>query len=164
MDAGTMNSSSSLKAQSPFPLQELFLLRRNSKENLDRFRPNRSAMDMDYAHYMLTEGRKRKGKDNATAAMMSPSREAYRERLAEALNINRTRILAFKNKPPAPVGLIPRHHLFSPVKPTKPHRCIPQTSERTLEAPDIADDFYLNLLDWGSSNVVAIALENTVYL
>lgn len=26
------------------------------------------------------------------------------------------------------------------------------------------DGFYLNLLDWGSKNVLAIALENTVYL
>lgn len=33
-----------------------------------------------------------------------------------------------------------------------------------MDAPDIVDDFYLNLLDWGSSNVLAIALENTVYL
>jgi cell division cycle protein 20 (cofactor of APC complex) len=39
-----------------------------------------------------------------------------------------------------------------------------QTSERTLDAPDILDDFYLNLLDWGSGNVLSIALENTVYL
>ena len=41
---------------------------------------------------------------------------------------------------------------------------IMQTSERTLDAPDIVDDYYLNLLDWGSSNVLAIALGNTVYL
>lgn len=26
------------------------------------------------------------------------------------------------------------------------------------------DDYYLNLLDWGSANVLAIALGNTVYL
>ena len=39
-----------------------------------------------------------------------------------------------------------------------------QTSERTLDAPDLVDDFYLNLLDWGSSNVLAIALGNTIYL
>ncbi|CAI0434906.1 unnamed protein product [Linum tenue] len=39
-----------------------------------------------------------------------------------------------------------------------------QTSERTLDAPDLVDDFYLNLLDWGSSNVLAIALGSTVYL
>lgn len=39
-----------------------------------------------------------------------------------------------------------------------------QSSERTLDAPELVDDFYLNLLDWGSSNVLAIALSNTVYL
>lgn len=39
-----------------------------------------------------------------------------------------------------------------------------QTSERTLDAPDIIDDYYLNLLDWGSSNVLSIALGGTVYL
>lgn len=33
-----------------------------------------------------------------------------------------------------------------------------------MDAPDIEDDFYLNLLDWGSSNVLCIALGNIVYL
>jgi cell division cycle protein 20 (cofactor of APC complex) len=33
-----------------------------------------------------------------------------------------------------------------------------------LDAPYIVDDFCLNLLDWGSTNVVSIALENSVYL
>ncbi|PNX68765.1 anaphase-promoting complex subunit cdc20-like protein, partial [Trifolium pratense] len=28
----------------------------------------------------------------------------------------------------------------------------------------MADDFCLNLLDWGSSNAISIALENSVYL
>jgi len=39
-----------------------------------------------------------------------------------------------------------------------------QTPERTLDAPDLVDDYYLNLLDWGSRNVLSIALGNTVYL
>lgn len=39
-----------------------------------------------------------------------------------------------------------------------------QSAERTLDAPEIVDDYYLNLLDWGSSNVLAIALGSTVYL
>lgn len=39
-----------------------------------------------------------------------------------------------------------------------------QFPERTLDAPDLVDDYYLNLLDWSSRNVMAIALENTVYL
>ena len=33
-----------------------------------------------------------------------------------------------------------------------------------MDALDIQDNFYLNLLDWGSSNVLAIALGSTVYL
>ncbi|KAJ4828989.1 hypothetical protein Tsubulata_042016 [Turnera subulata] len=181
MDAGgvSMNfaasSSSASNAYSRFPLQEHhhFLPRKSSKENLDRFIPNRSAMDMDYAHYMLTEGRKL-GKENplgGQAGVCSPSKEAYRKQLAEALNLNRTRILAFKNKPPERMDMIHQALSYSssssPLrqpKPTKPRRCIPQSSERTLDAPDIVDDFYLNLVDWGSANVLAIALGSTVYL
>ncbi|KAI3457883.1 hypothetical protein Pfo_014546 [Paulownia fortunei] len=164
METGMINSSaSSNKTQSRCPLQEQLLHRRNSRENLDRFIPNRSAMDFDYAHYMLTEGKK--GKENP-AVSSSPSREAYRKQLAETFNMNRTRILAFKNKPPTPVEAIPNDFSLAAhqVKPAKPRRHIPQTSERTLDAPDLMDDYYLNLLDWGSSNVLSIALGNTVYL
>ncbi|CAL9006608.1 unnamed protein product [Prunus brigantina] len=155
-----MRSSYTLGSQSRCPLEERLLQKKNSRENLDRFIPNRSAMDFDFAHYMLTQGRK--GKEN-------PSRYGrdYRKQLAEAMNMNRTRILAFKNKPPAPVEPFPSYFSSLPQdKPAnpKPHRHIPQTSERTLDAPDLIDDYYLNLLDWGSSNVIAIALANTVYL
>ncbi|GMI89645.1 cell division cycle 20.1 [Hibiscus trionum] len=164
MDAGSLNSFSNLNGQSKWPLQEQLLLRRNSsKENMDRFIPNRSAMDFDYANYMLTEGRKIKEDQSAC----SPAKEAYRKLLAETLNMNRTRILAFKNKPPTAVEHFPSEHSTAsvhPTKSTKSRRHIPQSSERTLDAPDLVDDFYLNLLDWGSGNVLAIALGNTVYL
>ncbi|KAL6132324.1 hypothetical protein ACLB2K_070695 [Fragaria x ananassa] len=159
---GSMSSSSTYNSNSRGPLQEQFIQRKSSRENLDRFIPNRSAMDMGYAQSMLTDSRK--GKENP--AVSSPSREAYQRKLAEALNMNRTRILAFKNKPPAPVDLYPKDFFSSQTqdKPAKPRRHIPQTSERTLDAPDLVDDYYLNLLDWGSANVLAIALANTVYL
>jgi cell division cycle protein 20 (cofactor of APC complex) len=39
-----------------------------------------------------------------------------------------------------------------------------QSAERTLDAPDLVDDYYLNLMDWGSSNVLSIALGDTMYL
>jgi cell division cycle protein 20 (cofactor of APC complex) len=39
-----------------------------------------------------------------------------------------------------------------------------QFAERTLDAPGVVDDYYLNVLDWGSKNAVSIALENTLYL
>ncbi|XP_020208596.1 cell division cycle 20.1, cofactor of APC complex [Cajanus cajan] len=117
-------------------------------------------MDFDYAHYMLTKGNKR-GKEKENPEVTSPSRERCLKQLAEAFNMNRTRILAFKNKPLTPVELIPNFILSPPPpsKSSKPRRYIPQSSERTLDALDILDDFYLNLLDWGSRNVLSIPLE-----
>lgn len=96
-----------------------------NNEQLDRFIPNRSAMDFDYAHYMVTEGRKRK----ENSAPSSPSSEAYQKLLAEALNMDRTRILAFRNKPPKPVKLFPDHHSPHTSELKKARRHIPQVSD-----------------------------------
>ncbi|KAK2441538.1 cell division cycle 20.2, cofactor of APC complex [Trifolium repens] len=132
---------------------------RYRNENLDRFIPNRSAMDFDYAHCMLTEPYRKK---NNSSSITTPSSEAYRKALADAANLP-TRILAFRDKPPPN----PRNvEALSPPqsKPPKPKRYIPQNSERTLQAPGMLDDFSLNLLDWGKRNVVSVALDNMVLL
>lgn len=48
---------------------------------------------------------------------------------------------------------------------TSKERHISSTPERILDAPDLVDDFYLNLIDWGkSSNMIAVALLNSVFL
>ncbi|RAL48810.1 hypothetical protein DM860_001130 [Cuscuta australis] len=156
MVAGFRNPSMKMFRQYDLPPQT-----KRSHQNLDRFIPNRSAMDMDYAHFMVTEGCK--VKQNPVAR--SPSSEAYQKHLVEVFNMNR-RILAFKDKPPTPLRGFPYEDssVSYEARPTKPLRHIPQTSERTLDAPDIVDDYYLNLLDWGSSNVLSIALGSTVYL
>lgn len=36
----------------------------------------------------------------------------------------------------------------------KAYRHLPQAPERILDAPDLLDDYYLNLLDWSSQNTV----------
>ncbi|KAF3642122.1 putative growth-regulating factor 4-like [Capsicum annuum] len=116
-------------AQAKAPLRVLFWARRVAAQaialgqklhinlrgyKLDRFIPNRSAMDFDYAHYMLSGGKVTK----EHVGINSSSKEAYLKLLAQ----------------------------------------------RTLDAPDILEDFYHNLLDWGSNNVIAIGLGNFVYL
>lgn len=35
---------------------------------------------------------------------------------------------------------------------------------RILDAPGLSDDFYLNLLDWSSRDIIALGLENNVFL
>ncbi|KAF3642121.1 Cell division cycle 20.5, cofactor of APC complex [Capsicum annuum] len=100
---------------------------RSCCKKLDRFIPNYSAMDFDYAHYMLSGGKVKK----EHVGVNSSSKEAYLKLFV------------------TPQNRVPGRHT---------------SAERTLEAPDIPDDFYLNLLDWGSSNVIAIGLGNSVYL
>ena len=35
---------------------------------------------------------------------------------------------------------------------------------KVLDAPNLQDDFYLNLLDWSDRNQIAVALDNSVYV
>ncbi|CEF62665.1 Fizzy/cell division cycle 20 related 1 [Strongyloides ratti] len=41
---------------------------------------------------------------------------------------------------------------------------IPSESYRTLDAPDLIDDFYSNLIDWSSKNIIAVCLKNRLFL
>ena len=43
-------------------------------------------------------------------------------------------------------------------------RSIAQWPYKVLDAPKLVDDFYLNLVDWGSHEMVAVCLARNVYL
>lgn len=43
------------------------------------------------------------------------------------------------------------------------NRIIQSAPSRILDAPDIVDDYYLNLISWSSSNVLAVALGPSIY-
>ncbi|MFS7968585.1 putative transcription factor WD40-like family [Helianthus anomalus] len=50
------------------------------------------------------------------------------------------------------------------VTPPKPPRKVPKAPHKVLDAPSLQDDFYLNLVDWSSQNVLAVGLGSCVYL
>lgn len=69
----------------------------------------------------------------------------------------------------------PSHNIYSssPVSiesqrvlqsPRKTYRSVSKVPYKVLDAPDLADDFYLNLVDWSSKNVLGVGLSNCVYL
>eukprot|EP01018_Ginkgo_biloba_P032864 Gb_04004 [translate_table: standard] len=99
--------------------------------------------------------------------------EEYKKKLAEALlhdsSGKRAKILAFKRKPKTSSGF-GQHFLLDELfsdecsAVQKYYRHVPQSAERILDAPDMVDDYYLNLLDWSCNDVVAIALGSTAYL
>ncbi|XP_031495816.1 protein FIZZY-RELATED 2-like [Nymphaea colorata] len=66
---------------------------------------------------------------------------------------------------------LPRSHLRSDdalpdalPNPPKAPRKVPRSPYKVLDAPALQDDFYLNLVDWSSHNVLAVGLANCVYL
>jgi cell division cycle 20-like protein 1 (cofactor of APC complex) len=62
----------------------------------------------------------------------------------------------------SPVGIKSSHRLMN--LPQKRKRKIAKVPFKVLDAPSLADDFYLNLVDWSSLNVLAVGLGSCVYL
>nr|XP_026691443.1 fizzy-related protein homolog isoform X2 [Ciona intestinalis] len=61
----------------------------------------------------------------------------------------------------SPIGCKSQKLLRSP---RKPMRKIPKVPFKVLDAPELQDDFYLNLVDWSSSNILSVGLGACVYL
>ncbi|CAG9858269.1 unnamed protein product [Phyllotreta striolata] len=131
----------------------------------DRFIPSRSASNLDLAYLKLMQ--------DSTTKSESNSNKDVQKAIAENVfgtDITNQKILTYKNKAPtAPQGFQnPMKVLYTQVKTPASvkvnSRYIPQAPDRILDAPDIVDDFYLNLIDWGSHNILAAALGSHVYL
>lgn len=102
----------------------------------------------------------------------------YQHHVAEAcgLEVN-SRILLYQPPPPErkkPVNLatqltqtnklkIGKHSLPPSIASARAKK-IPSSPERVLDAPGLVDDFYLNLLAWSLYNLLAIGLEDAVYV
>jgi cell division cycle 20-like protein 1, cofactor of APC complex len=50
------------------------------------------------------------------------------------------------------------------LEPRKQQRAVSKVPYKVLDAPDLADDFYLNLVDWGNQNILGVGLGNCVYM
>ncbi|KAJ1548021.1 ubiquitin-protein transferase activating protein [Nowakowskiella sp. JEL0078] len=125
----------------------------------DRFIPNRTTMDMVSSQFNLTHPT-----DEKSEYVTDPSALQYQETLAKACGLALDqRILSFKSEPPRAREDLKSVWRRSANKSAPKHRRIPTIPERTLEAPGLADNYYLNLLDWSTQNVIAIALGSKVY-
>ena len=135
----------------------------------DRFIPQRSAMDLEVSHFELTRFQNENAGVNA-----SPAKEEYKKELAANLFAGsaRNRVLTFK--PPfmrpqsesskSSLRVLYTQNRDAGLQPKRYSRHIPQAPERILDAPELLDDYYLNLLDWNSSNVLGVALGDSIYL
>ena len=59
---------------------------------------------------------------------------------------------------------ITKSFIKSEPKGEKKSRKISKKPYKTLSAPNLQDDFYLNLLDWSDNNQIAVALDSSLYI
>lgn len=136
----------------------------------DRFIPSRSTTNFELGYYKIQQQVEQDGEKGDN---VSPSKKEMQRLIGENLHggdINNMRVLSYQNKAPAPPEGYqnPLRVVYSqtktPASVKSSTRYIPQTPDRILDAPEIIDDYYLNLIDWSESNVLAVALGGSVYL
>ncbi|XP_035726610.1 cell division cycle protein 20 homolog [Vespa mandarinia] len=137
----------------------------------DRFIPCRSTTNFDLGYYKIQQ--QQSDQDGDKGDNISPTKKEMQRLIGENLHggdINNMRVLSYQNKAPAPPEGYqnPLRVVYSqtktPASVKASTRYIPQTPDRILDAPEIIDDYYLNLIDWSENNVLAVALGNSVYL
>ncbi|XP_023888921.1 cell division cycle 20.5, cofactor of APC complex [Quercus suber] len=134
----------------------------------DRFIPNRSLMDLDQAHCLLT---------TTTKKVFNPNfNEVYRQKLEDKLTLDSEgrpfRMLVFRGSPKSSrrsirhIDEMQRQEVEALDYSTKQNqfRKLPNRETRILDAPNIKNDYYLNVMDWGRNNILAIALGSELYL
>ncbi|KAJ3094229.1 ubiquitin-protein transferase activating protein, partial [Phlyctochytrium bullatum] len=136
----------------------------------DRFIPNRDATDFQSAQYQLSRPKPvslGNPNEKPPSGYLDEAALAYQEEVAKACGIDiNKRILAFKMKPPSNDKAEPLRSIWRKPRAAQTaslRRRISTIPERVLDAPGLADDYYLNLLDWSTENLLAVALEDTVY-
>ncbi|XP_041993254.1 cell division cycle 20.2, cofactor of APC complex-like [Salvia splendens] len=130
----------------------------------DRFIPNRSLMDLDQAHGALT---------NTTVARPTHTKSSieYRKSLSN-LTLNAEgrpfQMLVFRGSPKSSRKLSPMidetRCCNNEALTCRPLRRFPKGEARILDAPRISHDYYLNVIDWGKTNLLAAALDRKLYL
>uniref|UniRef100_A0A7S3AYK9 CDC20/Fizzy WD40 domain-containing protein n=1 Tax=Haptolina ericina TaxID=156174 RepID=A0A7S3AYK9_9EUKA len=133
----------------------------------DRFIPNRSAMDLEVSHYELT---RKYHHIESTDVNRSPAKEEYKRMMQEVMQVARPRVLNFGSQVAQAATDHENamrsnytHNRLSSIGTRKYIRHIPQDSERILDAPMLANDFYLNVLDWSKTGLLAVGLADSVY-
>jgi cell division cycle protein 20 (cofactor of APC complex) len=145
----------------------------SSKASVDRFIPNRGGtVDGEDVSYLT-------GSDENVDNGNSDSSSDFNKLLTETTSGDsfkndvgaNTRVLAFKNKAPAPkegyqnsLKVLYSQKASKKSDISKPTRHISSAPVRKLDAPEMLDDYYLNLLSWGPTNSLAVALSQYVYL
>jgi len=154
--ASTGRMSDSSSNSSSHNLLNVLLRSELLGENLDPSLPPNYAMNTDQRHRASDSTPLREGGNHL---MFTSPRQAYHENV---FNEAASRTWVVENFSLTPVGSAASQRLLS--APQAKKRRIQKVPFKVLDAPALQDDFYLNLVDWSSQNVLAVGLGSCVYL
>ncbi len=146
-------------------LQESFALLPDSREAKKRDAPQDGGKDDNLDTYTMllrseflgSEPHAARGRAGDDLAPASPQRNLFRYRaMPSSSRADENSAFAL-----SPVGSDSQRVLCSPRKAPRKISTVPY---KVLDAPALQDDFYLNLVDWSSLNVLAVGLGTCVYL
>ncbi|XP_071575371.1 cell division cycle protein 20 homolog [Temnothorax nylanderi] len=129
----------------------------------DRFIPSRATTNFELSHFkILQQQNAERNRDRAdrTSLMKREMQRLIGENLYGG-DINNRRVLSYQIKAPAPPE---GYQTKTSASVRASTRYIPQNPARMLDAHEIIDDYYLNLVDWSNNNILAVALGAKVYL
>ncbi|KAK3776828.1 hypothetical protein RRG08_024605 [Elysia crispata] len=134
----------------------------------DRFIPSRATSDIEYGHFAVTK--KATEDEENDPGEEDINNQEYKHQLLEAMEMKDRKILNFKGK--APEASRPAVNSLnvlyscskSSTKQASTTRHIPRAPDRVLDAPQLMDDYYLNLLDWSHGNILSVVLGTAVFL
>ncbi|XP_043717472.1 cell division cycle 20.2, cofactor of APC complex-like [Telopea speciosissima] len=138
----------------------------------DRFIPNRSLMDIGHAQSLLTSRTKEGSDPKPGSSVELDYNNEYKRKVEEILNLDSEgrpfRMLVFRGSPKTTrrysrlieVMEQDRVEITNNFK----RSWLPKSEEKILHAPLLKANYYLNILDWGKNNVLAVALGSEVYL
>ena len=147
---------------------------REKGEGADRFIPNRSSSDLENSqnYFIDREQASSEGDESEHQKLITAQLTGTEPTESSNKTPSKPRVLAYKNKAPAPkdgyqnslMVLYSQNGAKKSGSVVKPVRHIPSAPVRILDAPDMLDDYYLNLLSWSAENTLAVALSQCIYL
>ncbi|CAM9332162.1 unnamed protein product, partial [Ascophyllum nodosum] len=159
----------------------------------DRFIAHRPSINFDLCNHMLVRGDNAENEPQAGSDAPPPLHREFHQAMKNTLlspmmamrgtdfmckatnggargKTMPPRLLSFSERPPPQeerfTNVLKVLHTMSntTIARASVSRTISSTPLRILDAPDIVDDYYLNLISWGHNNVLAVALGQAVYL
>lgn len=171
--------SSKTPSKTPLRLSSTKKTTPNSQLTNDRYIPNRTSSNMEASFHLLVSRKDQEnlnannGDTHANNNNLDNIKRKLINETCQGVNGDKAKVLNLRSKQPGSYDYEKGSNdnlkmyaasLMATTSKKNLSRVIQTVPEKILDAPDYLDDFYLNLMDWSSTNNLAVALSRDLYI